>query len=108
VSDLVDAHLKALEYLLKGGVSDVFNLGNGNGFSVKEVIETAEKVVGRKGKVVVGPRREGDPPVLIADSTKARKILGWQPKYSLQDIVTSAWKWHSEHPEGYEGLKEDL
>jgi UDP-glucose 4-epimerase len=104
VSDLVDAHVKALEYLLKGGVSDAFNLGNGNGFSVKEVIDMAEKVVGRKGKVVVGPRREGDPPVLIADSTKARKILGWQPKYSLEEIVASAWKWHSAHPGGYEIL----
>ncbi len=101
VTDLVDAHVKALEYLLKDGKSDAFNLGNGNGYSVKEVIDMAEKVVGRKGKVVVGPRREGDPPVLIADSTKAREILGWRPKYTLEEIVSSAWKWHSAHPDGY-------
>jgi UDP-glucose 4-epimerase len=101
VTDLVSAHVKALEYLLNDGKSDAFNLGNGNGFSVKEVIDMAEKVVGRKGNVVVGPRREGDPPTLIADSTKAREILKWVPKYSLEDIVSSAWKWHSSHNNGY-------
>lgn len=105
VNDLVDAHLLALEYLFGGGKSDVFNLGNGKGFSVFEVIETARKVTGLPLKVEVGPRREGDPAVLVADSTKAKKMLGWDPKlYGLEDIVGTAWKWHKNHPHGYGGV----
>ncbi len=102
VNDLVDAHLLALEYLFEGGKSDVFNLGNGKGFSVREVIETARNVTGLELPAEAGPRREGDPAVLVADSQKAKKILGWQPRlFKLEDIVGTAWKWHQSHPDGY-------
>ena len=95
VNDLADAHVLGLEYLLKGGDSAVFNLGNGNGFSVKEVIETAKQVTGKNIKAIECDRRPGDPPALIGSGDKARQILGWQPKYpDLQDIITHAWKWH--------------
>ncbi|MBD2431675.1 MULTISPECIES: UDP-glucose 4-epimerase GalE [Fischerella] len=97
VNDLADAHVLGLEYLLRGGDSEVFNLGNGNGFSVKEVIETAKSITGRNIKVVECDRRPGDPPVLIGSSDKARKILNWQPKYSsLKEIITHAWQWHQQ------------
>jgi len=102
VSDLADAHLRAVEYLLDGGDSDVFNLGNGQGFSVKEMIEAVREVTGRDFPVQVTPRRAGDPAVLIASSDKARSVLGWKPsRDNLQDIIGSAWTWHSNHPEGY-------
>jgi UDP-glucose 4-epimerase len=102
VTDLVDAHLKALEYLFKGGISNVFNLGNGNGFSVEEVIEKTESVTGKKVPYEEVERREGDPARLVADSEKARKILGWNPsRQKLEDIIGSAWRWHSNKPEGY-------
>ena len=95
VSDLADAHVLGLEYLLKGGDSEVFNLGNGNGFSVKEVIEAAKQVTQKDIKVVQCDRRPGDPPALIGTSEKARKILGWHPQYSsIEDIITHAWQWH--------------
>ncbi|NMG05489.1 UDP-glucose 4-epimerase GalE [Brasilonema sp. UFV-L1] len=95
VSDLADAHVLGLEYLLKGGDSEVFNLGNGNGFSVKEVIEAAKLVTQRDIKVVECDRRPGDPPALIGSGDKARKILGWYPQYSsLEEIITHAWQWH--------------
>lgn len=104
VSDLVDAHLLALEYLFKNGESDVFNLGNGKGFSVKEVIDASIKVIGKKIPVEVADRREGDPPVLIADSTKARVLLGWQPvKGNIETIIEDAWRWHKLNPDGYLG-----
>lgn len=102
VSDLADAHLRAVDYLRKGEESNVFNLGNGTGFSVKEVIETAKKVTGLEIPVVMEPRRAGDPAVLVASSTKARSVLGWEPKYTnLEDVIASAWGWHQSHPEGY-------
>ena len=102
VSDLVDAHLLALEYLFKNGQSDVFNLGNGQGFSVKEVIDVAEKVTGKKLRIGEGPRREGDPALLVADAQKARQILGWKPQlFHLEDIIGTAWKWHQHNPAGY-------
>ncbi|MGH8001363.1 MAG: UDP-glucose 4-epimerase GalE [Brasilonema sp.] len=95
VSDLADAHVLGLEYLLKGGDSEVFNLGNGNGFSVKEVIEAAKLVTQRDIKVVECDRRPGDPPALIGSGDKARKILGWHPQYSsIDEIITHAWQWH--------------
>lgn len=95
VTDLATAHVLALDYLLKGGQSDCFNLGNGKGFSVKEVVACAKKVTGIDFKVVETERRPGDPPTLIADSKKAKEILGWNPQYAdLETIVTSAWKWH--------------
>ena len=99
VVDLVDAHLKALDFILKGKRSGVFNLGNGSGFSVKQVLEAAEKIIGRKIPVKESPRREGDPAVLVADASLAWKVLGWKPEYSdLETIVGTAWKWHSKTP----------
>ncbi|MUG97589.1 UDP-glucose 4-epimerase GalE [Scytonema sp. UIC 10036] len=95
VSDLADAHVLGLKYLLEGGNSEVFNLGNGNGFSVKEVIDTAKKVTRKDIKVVECDRRSGDPPSLIGSGEKARKILGWNPQYSsLENIISHAWQWH--------------
>lgn len=95
VADLANAHILGLEYLLKDGKSEVFNLGNGNGFSIKQVIETAKKVTGRDIPVQVGDRRAGDPPILVGSGEKARQILGWQPQYSeLNDILSHAWQWH--------------
>lgn len=102
VSDLAVAHYLALEYLNKGGKSDIFNLGNGVGFSVKEVIDASREVTGDKIPAIVSKRREGDPKTLIASSDKARNILGWQPKYTdLKEIIQTAWMWHKNHPEGY-------
>jgi UDP-glucose 4-epimerase len=102
VTDLAQAHILAVKYLLGGGESDIFNLGNGVGFSVKEVIEKAREVTGREIKVVYEERRAGDPAVLIASSEKAKKVLGWKPEFAdLSVIIDSAWKWHSTHPHGY-------
>lgn len=102
VTDLAQAHILAVKYLLDGGNSDIFNLGNGVGFSVKEVIETARKVTGKEIKAIEEARRAGDPAVLIASSDKAKKILGWKPEYDdLSTIIETAWKWHSTHPNGY-------
>ncbi|MCC5642023.1 UDP-glucose 4-epimerase GalE [Nostoc sp. CHAB 5824] len=95
VNDLADAHILGLEYLLKGGDSEVFNLGNGSGFSVREVIAAAEQVTGISIPVEERDRRPGDPPILIGSGEKARTILGWQPQYpSIKDIVAHAWQWH--------------
>ncbi|MEH2335521.1 UDP-glucose 4-epimerase GalE [Nostoc sp.] len=95
VNDLADAHILGLEYLLKGGDSEVFNLGNGSGFSVREVIAAAEQVTGISIPVEERDRRPGDPPILIGTSEKARTILGWQPQYlSIKDIVAHSWQWH--------------
>ncbi|MBD2453125.1 UDP-glucose 4-epimerase GalE [Nostoc sp. FACHB-87] len=95
VNDLADAHVLGLEYLLQGGDSEVFNLGNGNGFSVREVIAATESVTGLSIPVQECDRRPGDPPVLIGSSEKARKILGWRSQYpDIQDIVSHAWQWH--------------
>jgi UDP-glucose 4-epimerase len=95
VSDLADAHVLGLEYLLNGGHREVFNLGNGNGFSVREVIEIARKVTNREIRVIESDRRVGDAPILVGSSQKAQTMLGWNPQYSdLSTIVTHAWKWH--------------
>ncbi len=97
VTDLATAHVLGLNYLLQGGDSDVFNLGNGNGFSVKQVIDTARQVTGREIVVVESDRRPGDPPVLVGSSTKAMNILSWQPQYAdLEKILTHAWRWHQQ------------
>ena len=102
VTDLAQAHILAVKYLANGGASDVFNLGNGVGFTVKEVIETARKVTGHPIPAVESPRRGGDPAKLIASSEKAKKVLGWNPVHaSLEEIIASAWKWHKAHPNGY-------
>ncbi|MDD2225418.1 MAG: UDP-glucose 4-epimerase GalE [Candidatus Shapirobacteria bacterium] len=97
VNDLAQAHILALKKLMDGGESDCFNLGNGSGFSVKQVIEVAKKVTGVDFKVTEVERRAGDPPELIADSKKAREILKWEPKYfDLKTIISSAWNWHKQ------------
>ena len=102
VTDLAWAHIQAVDYLCNGNESDVFNLGNGIGFSVKQVIETAEKVTGQPIKAVISERRAGDPARLIASSQKAQSILGWKPENAdLEKIVESAWKWHKNHPNGF-------
>lgn len=103
VKDLAEAHLLALEYLERGGNSDVFNLGNGAGYSVREIIETARRITGKEIKAVVEPRRGGDPSVLIASNKKAAEVLGWKPVLGLDQIISDAWAWHSDHPNGYEG-----
>lgn len=95
VNDLASAHVLGLTYLLNGGKSDMFNLGNGNGFSVKQVINTAKKVTGIDFIVKESERRPGDPPMLVGSSQKAQSTLGWQPQYSnLETIVNHAWQWH--------------
>lgn len=102
VEDLIDAHIKALEYLKVGGKSDVFNLGSAEGFSNKEMLKAAREITGHPIPTKIGPRRTGDPDVLIASSVKAKEVLGWEPKYtSIKDIIATAWKWHQSHPEGY-------
>lgn len=102
VTDLAWAHIQAVDYLCDGNDSDVFNLGNGIGFSVKQVIETAEKVTGQPIKAVISERRAGDPARLIASSQKAQTVLGWKPENAdLEKIVESAWKWHKNHPNGF-------
>lgn len=104
VTDLAQAHILAVKYLLNGNKSNIFNLGNGVGFTVKEVIDTARKVTNHEIKAVVSPRRAGDPAKLIASSEKAQTILGWKPEHAdLEEIIASAWKWHSTHPNGFGG-----
>jgi UDP-glucose 4-epimerase len=95
VSDLTQAHLLALEALLSDGESAVYNLGNNRGYSVREVIELAGKVTGKKIPVIEADRRPGDPARLIASSEKIKKSLGWKPKYeNLETIIKTAWAWH--------------
>ena len=101
VSDLAKAHILALEALKKG--SQTYNLGNGSGFSVQEVIDTARKITGHEIPTVIGKRRAGDPGRLVADSRKIVEELGWKPEYGdLHSIVETAWRWHRDHPKGYE------
>ena len=94
INDLGDAHLRALNYLDNGGKTDVINLGTGVGYSVKEIIDSAEEVTGKKITTEITNRREGDPAILVADNKKAKEILGWEPKYNLKDIISSAYNWH--------------
>jgi UDP-glucose 4-epimerase len=102
VMDLASAHRLAVQRLRNGGGVEAFNLGNGTGFSVQQVIEVAREVTGRKIPAVYASRRAGDPAVLVASSDKAKRVLGWQPQYTnLADIVASAWRWHESHPRGY-------
>lgn len=104
VSDLADAHVLAVDRLLGGADSSIYNLGNGTGFSVKEVIEIARRVTEREITAVMEPRRAGDPAVLVASSDRARTELGWKPKRDkLEDIIRSAWNWHEANPKGYNG-----
>lgn len=104
VSDLSQAHLLALGRLRSGKQSECINLGNGNGFSVMEVIESARRVTGKPIEAKIAPRRAGDPSRLVGDATKARDILGWQPQIpDLEKIIASAWAWHVANPSGYGG-----
>lgn len=96
VLDLADAHVSALQYLLNGGASDVFNLGTGAGTTVKELVATIQDVAQAPFDAALAPRRAGDAPVMVADNSKARRLLGWQPRFDLKDIVESAWAWHAE------------
>lgn len=103
VTDLADAHILALEKMRKDEKSNVYNLGNGNGFSVKEVVELARKVTGVDIKAELGERRPGDPAILVASSEKANKELNWNPKYNdLSTIIETAWKWHKDNPNGFD------
>lgn len=102
VTDLAMAHILAVRYLEFGNESNIFNLGNGVGFTVKEVVECARKVTGHPIPAKISPRRAGDPAQLIASSEKAKNILGWRPEHAdLEEIISSAWKWHKSHPQGY-------
>lgn len=103
VDDLIDAHILALDYLRSGNPSAAFNLGNGQGFSNREIIEAARRVTGHPIPVSEEDRRPGDPAVLIASSQKAIDVLNWQPKYTnVEDIIATAWRWHSTHPNGFD------
>jgi UDP-glucose-4-epimerase GalE len=101
VEDLADGHLRALDHLDRGGVSGAVNLGTGTGSSVREVITMTERVSGRTVPFVEEPRRPGDPSAVWADTHHAAELLGWSSKHGLEDIIGSAWHWHSTHPEGY-------
>jgi len=102
VTDLAQAHILAVDYLRKGNESNIFNLGNGVGFTVKEVIDVAREVTGHPIPAKAEPRRAGDPAKLIASSEKAKEVLGWNPEYtSLEEIISSAWRWHQNHPNGF-------
>lgn len=102
VTDLAQAHILAVKYLQAGNESNIFNLGNGVGFTVKEVIDTARKVTSHPIPAKITPRRAGDPAQLIASSEKAKEILGWTPEHnSLEEIISTAWNWHKNHPNGF-------
>ena len=105
VNDLAQAHILAMKYLCDGNDSNIFNLGNGVGFTVKEVVETARKVTGHPIPAKEEPRRAGDPSMLIASSAKAKEVLGWNPQYAdLETIIDTAWNWHKNHPNGYQNV----
>ena len=102
VTDLAQAHILAVKYLKNGNESNIFNLGNGVGYSVKEVIDKARKVTGHPIPAIETPKRAGDPARLVASSEKAKKILGWNPVHdSLEEIISDAWNWHKNHPDGF-------
>ena len=102
VDDLATAHIAALNYLWNGGESMAFNLGTGRGSSVLEIINMVREVTGREFEVEIGPRRPGDAVRIWADNTRARQVLGWEPKYGLREIIETDWQWHSTHPRGFE------
>jgi len=104
VTDLAQAHILALKKLREGGDSSIYNLGNGKGFSVKEVLELSREVSGVNIKAVTMDRRPGDPAILVASSEKIKKELNWKPKYNdLRVIIETAWNWHKKNPKGFEG-----
>ncbi|MCI8332296.1 MAG: UDP-glucose 4-epimerase GalE [Clostridiales bacterium] len=102
VMDLAQAHILAMEYMLKNNCSDEFNLGSGGGYSNLEILNAARKVTGCEIPSVFEDRRPGDPPVLVATSEKAERILGWHRQYGIEDIIASAFAWHKAHPNGYD------
>ncbi len=105
VNDLAQAHILAMKYLRDGNDSNIFNLGNGVGFTVKEVVAAARKVTGHPIPAKEERRRSGDPSMLIASSAKAKEVLGWNPQYAdLETIIGTAWKWHKSHPNGYQNV----
>ena len=105
VNDLAQAHILAMKYLRDGNDSNIFNLGNGVGFTIKEVVEIARKVIGHPIPAKEEPRRSGDPSMLIASSAKAKEVLGWNPQYAdLETIIGTAWNWHKSHPNGYQNV----
>jgi UDP-glucose 4-epimerase len=107
ITDLCSAHVLALEHLRGGGESDCINLGNGQGYSVMEVIRTARQVTGREIPFEVEPARPGDPSRLVADASRAKSVLGWEPEYPLlESIIETAWNWHRAHPNGYEQTRD--
>ena len=109
VTDLALAHILALKKLEQGGNSGIYNLGNGNGYSVREVIDTVRKVTGKKVATVESPRRPGDPARLVASSEKIMRELGWTPKYpDLETIIETAWQWHQKHPNGYNTIPDNV
>ncbi|UCD70611.1 MAG: UDP-glucose 4-epimerase GalE [Syntrophobacterales bacterium] len=102
ILDIAEAHISALEALHAGVESEIFNLGNGQGFSVKQIIQAASKVTGRTIPVIETQRRPGDPPILVASSEKIEKKLGWSPRHEkLDEIIDTAWRWHRTHPHGF-------
>lgn len=102
IVDLINAHILALEYLIKNNESNIFNLGSEAGYSVKEIIDTAKKVTKLPIHIVQGERRAGDPSILIASSKKAKEVLGWNPQHTnIREIIETAWNWHKTHPNGY-------
>ena len=104
VTDLADAHILALDYLCNGEISEIFNLGNGNGFSVRQVIDTAREVTGKEINALEVERRPGDPPVLVGDASKVMKTLGWNPRYpELSEIISTAWQWHVKNSKKLKG-----
>lgn len=94
VNDLADAHIRALDFLNNNDNPVVINLGTGDGNSVMDIINTSENITGKKANYVMNPRRPGDPAILVADNKKAKEVLGWMPKYKLDKIIETAWKWH--------------
>jgi len=101
VLDLAEAHARALDFLAAGKPSDVFNVGTGQGASVLEVLEAARRISGQEIPAEIVGRRPGDPAVVFADNRKAREVLGWSPRYGLEEIIASAWQWHHKHPDGF-------
>lgn len=102
VTDLAEAHILAVKYLAAGGESGAFNLGNGVGFTVREIIRAAERVTGKTIPTVNAARRAGDPAQLVASGDRAREVLGWEPRFTeVEEIIASAWRWHSTHPDGF-------
>jgi len=101
IDDLIDAHLKALDYLAVGKPSQILNLGSNDGYSNLEIVQTARIVTGHPIPMIIGERRQGDPDQLVASNKKADEILNWRPKKGIRDIIQSAWQFHQSHPKGY-------